>query len=313
MKKNKIVIILGPTATGKSSLAVRLCRDFNGCVINADSVQLYKHLNIAAAKPAKEEMGGVPHYLIDVLDPKESFSAAQFREAAIDKINQITASGENVFIVGGTGLYVKILTGGIIDVPESDEKVRVELKERAGKEGTGALYDELKAVDEAAAKKIGGNDLFRIIRALEIYKATGVPVSKIRKGHSFKDEEFSYLKIGLSMDRARLYARIEKRVDKMIAAGLEDEVRGLLKMGYTADLKPLLSIGYKQMMMYIDGGITLDEAARLMKRETKRYAKRQLTWFNKEKDILWYDAKRVACGDEYASIKEKVSGYLGDI
>lgn len=310
MERSKIVIILGPTATGKSSLAVRLCKDFNGSVINADSVQLYKHLNIGTAKLTKKEMDGIKHYMIDVLDPKETFSAAQFRDAAIDKIKEIAAGGKNVFIVGGTGLYVRILTGGIIDAPEPDEKIRAELKERAEKEGIKVLYDELKEVDADSAEKINENDLFRIIRALEIYMATGVQASKIREGHSFKDESFSYLKIGLSMDRDKLYERIEKRVGKMIAAGLEDEVRGLLKMGYSADLKPLLSIGYKQIMMYIKGEITFDEAVRLIKRDTKRYAKRQLTWFRKEKDILWYDAKKLISGDEYELIKEKVACFF---
>jgi tRNA dimethylallyltransferase len=203
--------------------------------------------------------------------------------------------------------------GGIIDAPESDEKVRAELNARAKKEGAKALYGELKAVDEASALNISENDVFRIIRALEIYMSTGLPVSELRKSHSFKDNEFSCLKIGIDMDRKKLYTRIEQRVDKMVAAGLEDEVRGLIKMGCTKDMKPLSAIGYKQMMMYLAGEISHDEAVRLIKRDTKRYAKRQLTWFKKEKDIVWFDAEGLICGDEYASIKEKVTGFLGDI
>jgi tRNA dimethylallyltransferase len=310
MDKVKLVIITGPTAAGKSSLAVKLCKDFNGCVINADSVQLYKHLDIGTAKPSKEEMSGVPHYLMDILDPKEDFSAAEFRAAAVKKIKEIRACNQNVFVVGGTGLYVRVLTGGVIDVPASDPEIRAELKARAEKYGAGSLYDELKTVDEASALTISENDLFRIIRALEVYKSTGMAVSQIRAEHSFKDSEFLPLKIGLKMERDKLYKRIEARVDNMISAGLEDEVKRLVEMGYKKELKSLSSIGYKQMIMYLDGDISHDEAVRLIKRDTKRYAKRQFTWFKKDKDILWYDAEEAAQSGGYKLIKKAVSDFL---
>ncbi len=310
MDKPKLVIVAGPTATGKSSLAVRLCQDFNGSVINADSVQIYKHLNIGTAKPTLTDMAGVPHYLLDFLDPKEPFSVADFRAAAVEKISEIQSRGQNVFVAGGTGLYVRILTSGIIDVPGSDPKIRAELKERAESEGIKALYEELKDVDEASASKISGNDLFRIIRALEVCKVSGAKASEVRAEHAFGEEEFDTLKIGLNMDRARLYQRIEGRVDTMIGSGLEDEVRGLIEMGYSRDLKPLTSIGYKQMMMYIAGEVSREEAVRLIKRDTRRYAKRQITWFKKERGIVWFDAEDVQGGRGYAEVAELVRGFF---
>jgi tRNA dimethylallyltransferase len=310
MGKAKIVIIVGPTATGKSSLAVRLAHDLNGAVINADSVQIYRHLNIGTAKPGADEMGSVPHHLINILDPDEPFSAADFRNAAGKTIKEITGQGSNVFVVGGTGLYVKILTSGIIDVPPVNPKLREELKREAEERGVKALYDELKEVDSVTAESLSGNDLFRIIRALEVYRTAGVPVSKIREEHAFKEREYETLTVGLKLDRDALYKSIEERVDRMLTAGLEDEVRGLLKMGYTDELKPLSSIGYKQMIKYLNGGISYDEAVRLIKRDTKRYAKRQLTWFNKDKDIIWYDAKEVLTGGGYKSLKQQVENFL---
>ncbi|MFC1855539.1 tRNA (adenosine(37)-N6)-dimethylallyltransferase MiaA [Thermodesulfobacteriota bacterium] len=310
MKKSKIIVIVGPTATGKSSLAVKLCKDFNGSVINADSVQVYKHLNIGSAKATKEEMDGVDHYLIDILDPNEPFSAAQFREAASHKIAELRALGKNIFVVGGTGLYVKILTGGIIDVPASDPVVRAELMGIAESDSPKALYDELSTIDNESAENISENDLFRVVRALEVYKTSGKTISQIRKEHSFKEKDFLALKIGLSMDRKRLYERIELRVDEMLSRGLLDEVKGLKEMGYDGTLKPLSSIGYKQMLMYLDGEIDYDEAVRLVKRDTKRYAKRQFTWFNGDKEISWFDSEAVKSEKEYASVKALVSEFL---
>jgi len=310
MEKTKIIIIVGPTATGKSSLAVRLCQDFNGAVINADSVQVYKHLNIGTAKPTLAEMGDVPHYLIDYLDPKEDFSAADFRSAAVKKIAELTASGKNAVVVGGTGLYVKILTQGIIGATGFERKEREELNARAESEGVEALYEELKAVDPDSAERISINDKFRIIRALEVFKATGTPISRVRETHAFKEEEFNTLKIGLRMERPRLYKRIEKRVDSMVEAGLLDEVKSLVHMGYDRGTKPLMSIGYKQMLMFLSGEISYDEAVRLIKRDTKRYAKRQFTWFNKDDGILWHDAEAVTTDDGYDKVKNIVSDFL---
>ena len=310
MGRARIVIIVGPTATGKSALAVRLCKDFNGAVINADSVQIYKYLNIGAAKPTLAEMDGVDHHLIDILEPDRPFSAADFREAAIRKIGELSDSGKNIFVVGGTGLYIKILLGGIIDVPQSDPAIREELEARAREHGIQSLYDELMETDPETAESISENDLFRIVRALEVYKSTGVTISKVREEHSFKESEFDALKVGLTMDRKRLYERIEERVENMIKYGLLDEVKSLLHMGFSSDLKSLSSIGYKQIFMYLEGIISYDEAIRLIKRDTKRYAKRQFTWFKKDKDIIWHDAEKVAYGDEYIKVKDAVSAFL---
>ncbi len=311
MSRKKVAIITGPTATGKSSLAVRLCGELRGSIINADSVQVYKYLNIGTAKPTKDEMGGIPHYLIDELDPKEPFCAADFMKAALRRIEKIHSRGRRVFIVGGTGLYIRALTGGLIGGSPPVPAIRAELRARAEKEGTRALYDELKSVDAASAQRIEPNDLFRIIRALELYRVTGSKPCELRQKHSFKESEFLTLKIGLTLDRDKLYKRIEARVDRMIAGGLEDEVRRLTGMGYTKEHKPLTSIGYKQMMMYITGEIDLDEAVRLIKRDTKRYAKRQLTWFKKEEDILWHDAEKAATDAGYLKIMDKVASFFG--
>lgn len=310
MSKSKIIIIVGPTATGKSKLAVKLCHDFNGSVINADSVQVYKHLNIGTAKPDAEEMDGVPHYLLDSLSPCEPFCAADFRKAAISAIDEITRNGRNVFIVGGTGLYLRVLMGGMIDAPDADPAIQEELGIRASKEGGYALYEELQTVDPQTAQNIDPNDRFRIIRALGFYLSTGEPISKARREHAFGEKDFNALKIGLRMDRARLYKRIEARVERMIAEGLEAEARGLLKMGYTREQKPLTSIGYKQMLMYIDGEMSLNEAVGLIKRDTKRYAKRQFTWFNREDDIDWFDSERVFDGAEYEKVKALVNTFF---
>jgi tRNA dimethylallyltransferase len=292
LKNIPLVIILGPTAVGKSACAFDLAQRFGMEIINADSMQVYRGMDIGSAKPSPCERGLVTHHLIDIRDPDEEFSAAQFRAEAHNIIVSLFQQGKQALVVGGTGLYIRALTRGLFPSPPADRGLREELKEKGAREGKGYLHRELEKVDPEAALRIHPNDTFRTIRALEIFYLTGTPISRQHQSHQFKECPFHVLKIGLLRDRAALYHRIEERVATMLASGLLEEVNLLLKKGYAPTIKPFHSLGYKQILGHLQGETSLDEAAQAIKHNTKRYAKRQLTWFRKDTEIEWFTLPR---------------------
>ncbi len=284
---NKIVIICGPTGIGKTSFAIKLARFFNGEIISADSMQIYKHMNIGTAKPDAEELKLATHHLIDFLDPKESFDAGLYMKAADQSIQKIINTGKIPIVAGGTGLYIRALLYGLFRVKPASQDVLKQLNRKLNGKGTLFLYKKLVKCDPEAAKTIHPNDAFRIIRALEFYKTNQQKISKRKTDHNFKKNRYDYIKIGLYEEREKLYERINKRVDIMLSQGLLKEVVNLVESGYSLSLKPMQSIGYKHMGMFIKNEVGWEEAVRLLKRDTRRYAKRQFTWFNKERDIYW--------------------------
>ena len=290
--KPKIVIVLGPTAVGKTELALAVAQRVNAEIVNADSQQVYRYLDIGTGKPSKPERERVRHHLIDVVNPDEDFNAARYRQLAAASIDEIHKRGAKVLVSGGTGLYLKALTGGLFSGPSQDTELRANLEREIAQIGLAALYDRLIAIDPGANTKIHPNDRQRIIRALEVYQSTGRPLSEWQNEHRFQEEAFQVLKIGLARTRAELYDLINRRSESMIRAGLLDEVRGLMERGYELDLKPLRSVGYRQMGEVIEGIKGLPEAIAEMKQETRRLAKRQLTWFRSDPEIRWFHPEK---------------------
>jgi len=299
--KQKIVIIIGPTASGKTDLALRLAERLHGEIVNADSMQLYRGLDIGTAKPSPELRHRVPHHLIDIADPDQEFSASDFRREAAKAIADIAGRGKRAFIVGGTGLYIRALLQGLVDSPSGVGEVRLELEEEARQHGNEALLGELANVDPDTAERLHPNDLVRIIRALEVYRMTGNPISQQRSSHGFSGDYYCALKLGLTVERRELYERIDRRVERMMGDGLVDEVQTLLERGFSPQLKALRSIGYRHICAYLSGEYSLAEGVRLMQRDTRRYAKRQMTWFRNDKEINW-----VEYSDNFASIYNNV-------
>jgi tRNA dimethylallyltransferase len=295
----RLLIILGPTASGKSDLALRLAECCNGELINADSLQVYRGLDIGTAKPTLAERARVPHHLIDLLPPEAPFTAAEFCREADRAIADMITRGKNPIVVGGTGLYLRALIHGLADSPGEELAVRAEMQRLAVQEGNEAVLGRLRAVDPLAAAQIHPNNLVRIIRALEVYHQGGRPLSAYWADHGFTVERYRYLKIGIQVEREELYRRIEARVDTMLAAGLVAEVRQLLAGGADPMLKPLRSIGYKEICAHLAGEISLAEARELIIRNTRHYAKRQLTWCKREEPINWVEYPK-----NFASIQQ---------
>jgi tRNA dimethylallyltransferase len=285
--KPKIIIICGPTALGKTSTAINVAETFNGEIIGADSMQIYRYMDIGTAKPTTDEQSRVAHHMIDLIDPDEHFDARQFAETAYEKIMKLYAGGVTPFVVGGTGLYIKALANGLFKAGRADIRVRERLQEQARIYGSDFLHQRLRRHDPDTAERIHPNDSCRIIRALEVHELTGKPITAFQREHGFKDNRFRVLKIGLHINREVLYDRINHRVDTMIDSGFLDEVKGLLEMGYSDDLKSMQSIGYRHLIDFIKGRCSWDETIRTLKRDTRRYAKRQLTWFKADPTIVW--------------------------
>jgi len=285
--KPKIIIVCGPTGIGKTTVAIDLAQHFEGQIIGADSMQVYKYMDIGTAKPTAEEQARVVHHMVDFVEPDESFDAAQYATRARAKIIELNQQHITPFVVGGTGLYIKALLYGLFDETASDPEIRDRLKAEAGAHGIQCLYERLSRMDPETANRLHPNDTYRILRALEVIESTGQAISKHHKMHGFFDPSFESLKIGLNLDRTLLYERINRRVDAMISAGFLDEVKGLLARGYSANLKPMQSIGYRHMVDYIEGRLSWAECVRTMKRDHRRYAKRQLTWFGADAEIIW--------------------------
>jgi tRNA dimethylallyltransferase len=285
----KILVICGPTASGKSDLALCLAHSLDAEIINADSMQIYRGLDIGTAKPSLEQLAEIRHHLIDVITPDQQFSAADFAEAADTAIQDIIRRGKRVIVVGGTGLYIRALVCGLVDSPSGAGELRHELQEESGRVGNEAMLEQLRQVDPELAAGLHPNNLVRIIRALEVYRLTGIPLSRYQQEHAFASRRYDSLQIGISVERALLYQRIDDRVERMLADGLLDEVHALLASGFGRDLKAMRSIGYKDTAAYLCGELDLAEATRLIKRDTRHYAKRQLTWFKADPDILWFE------------------------
>jgi len=289
MNKPKVIVIVGPTASGKTALSIELAKELNGEIISADSMQIYKNMNIGTAKPTVEEMQGITHHLIDIIEPDQKFSVAQYKLMAEKKIEEILNKGKLPIIVGGTGLYITSLIENIkFEDIEIDEKYRKELIKRAQKEGLEKLYEELQKIDPDSAKRVSPNDLKRITRALEVYKATGKTITEHNKNSKLEEVKYDYRIFGLNSEREIIYDRINKRVDIMLEVGLIEEVKELLK-NYKTFPTAMQGLGYKEVKMFLDGLITKEEIIEKLKMETRRYAKRQLTWFRRYKQIIWLD------------------------
>ena len=290
--KPKLVIVLGPTAVGKSDVAIDLALKFDAEIINADSQQVYRHMNIGTGKPGPEQRSRVAHHLIDVVDPDAEFNVALFRRMALECAEDIRSRGKQVIVSGGTGLYLKALTEGLFVGPPKDDAIRQRLGEEADKQGVAALYARLMEADPMIVGRIHPNDRYRIIRALEVYELTGKGITQWQGEHGFQDRLFDTLKIGLNRDREELYDLINRRCAEMVERGLVDEVQSLQESGYSLDLPALQSIGYRHMGLYLRGDVSLEEAVVLMQRDTRHLAKRQLTWFRADKEVRWFHPER---------------------
>lgn len=290
--KPKILVILGPTAVGKSDIALALAERFNGEIVNADSQQVYRYMNIGTGKASMAARERVPHHLIDIVDPDEDFNVALFRRLSMAAIDEIHSRGRKAFICGGTGLYLKALIQGLFEGPGQDRAIREDLQKEIAGHGLRFLYTRLAQIDPAATSAIHPNDRQRIIRALEVYQLTGKPLSAWQHQHAFHEDPFRVLKIGLNRERSELYDLINRRCEVMVRSGLLEELCALVGKGYSLDLRPLKSVGYRQMGAVLAGKINLAEAVKEMKQETRHLAKRQLTWFRRDDAILWLHPER---------------------
>lgn len=295
-----LIIIAGPTAVGKSDLAVKLAKKINGEIISADSMQVYKGMDIGSAKIKKEEMDGVKHFLIDILEPSDEFSVATFSDYANRACEEIIALGKIPIVCGGTGFYIQALLYGI-DFSESigeNHEYRESLLKRIENEGIDSVYAELEAIDKKATETIHKNNIKRVIRALEFYYETGKKISDHNLEQRKREPVFNCCYFALNDRREAVYERIDKRVDKMIDNGLVDEVKRLKEKGYSINDVSMQGLGYKEILLYLDGDISFEEAVYRIKRDSRHFAKRQLTWFNREKDIVWVNKPEFDYDDE---------------
>ncbi len=296
-----ILAIVGPTSSGKTPLSLSLARQLDAEIISADSRQIYRFLNIGTAKPTTEELSSIKHHFIDILDPNEEYSAGQFGIDARTKIIELLSSGKTPLIVGGSGLYLRAIIDDFFEGPGRDDEVRKELEERLEREGREAMYQSLLKADPDSALRTDASKVRRIIRALEVLKLTGKPMSVVQKELS-TNVGYDVFQIGLEWPRTSLYDRINKRVDRMVASGLVEEVKSLLIQGYDLQSNSLNTVGYKEIIDALASGQSIDEAVEIIKRNTRRYAKRQLTWFRADKRIEWIPVDGEMDIDEIAKI-----------
>ena len=298
-EKRPMVILTGPTAVGKTALSIELAKKINGSIISADSMQVYRHMDIGSAKVMPEEMDGVRHYLIDEFDPDEEFHVVKFVERAKEHLEEIYAEGKIPIIAGGTGFYIQSVLYNIdFTEQECDEAYRTGLEQLATEKGAGYLHDMLREVDPASADAIHANNIKRVIRALEFYHLSGKRISEHNEKEREKKSPYNFAYFVLTDDRAHLYQNIDKRVDLMIEQGLVGEVQKLKDMGFHRDMVSMQGLGYKEILDYLDGKTTLEEAVYIIKRETRHFAKRQLTWFRRERDVIWFDKQTYNYQDE---------------
>ena len=299
--KKPLIVLTGPTAVGKTSLSIALAKAADAEIISADSMQVYKHMDIGSAKITEEEMEGVPHYLIDVLEPSEEFHVVRFQKMAKEAMEKIYSKEKIPILTGGTGFYIQAVVKDI-DFSQDTEKssVRAELEKMAEEKGGEYLHQLLEQKDPESAQKIHPNNIKRVIRALEYYELTGEKISLHNEREGEKLSPYNTAYFVLNDRRDRLYERIDRRVDQMLEKGLVEEVRRLAQMGYTRDMVSMQGLGYKEILAYLEGECTLEEAVYILKRDTRHFAKRQLTWFRREKDVIWvnkpdfeYDDKKI--------------------
>ena len=303
--KKPLIVVTGPTAVGKTALSVLLAKKINGAVVSADSMQVYKGMDIGSAKVTHEEMQGVRHYLIDILEPKDEFNVYIFKQMAENAISEIYADGKIPVIAGGTGFYIQALLYDIdFTETDDDEEARSKMREFADRSGPKALHDKLRQVDPVSADAIHENNVKRVIRALEYYEKTGKRISEhnLEQRQNTSPYDFEYFVI--NDDRAVLYDRINKRVDEMISSGLEAEVRSLYDAGMREDDISMKGIGYREFFPYFDNRITLDEVIENIKADTRHFAKRQLTWFRRERDVKWIDVR------DFGRDKDRITNYM---
>ena len=283
-----LVILTGPTAVGKSALSIAMAKAMGGEIISADSMQVYQHMDIGSAKIRPEEMAGVPHHLIDVLEPTEAFNVVVFQELAKQALAEIYGRGNIPIVVGGTGFYIQALLYDI-DFPENDEDtaLRRSLEELARREGAEALYERLRVVDPVSCESIHAHNVKRVIRAIEFYEKTGKRISEHNKEQRENISPYRFAYFVLNDEREKIYQNIDRRVDQMMAQGLVEEVQALREMGCHKGMVSMQGLGYKEILSYLEGEITLKEAVYLIKRDTRHFAKRQLTWFRREKEVIW--------------------------
>ena len=292
MSKRPLIILTGPTAVGKTSLSIQLAKCINGEIISADSMQVYKGMDIGSAKITQEEMCGVPHHLIEVLEPWEEFNVVVFQQKCKECMEEIYERGHIPILTGGTGFYIQAVLRDIdFTANEENTRYRTYLEELAGEKGAEYLHQMLTEVDPEGAAAIHANNVKRTIRALEFYHLTGEKISDHNQREAQKDNAYNACYFVLNDDRSLLYQRIEQRVDEMIANGLVEEVRGLAAKGCTRDMVSMQGLGYKEIVDYLDGKCSLEEAVYIIKRDTRHFAKRQLTWFKREKEVIWVDKK----------------------
>lgn len=305
-RRPKLVVITGPTASGKSALAVDLALRFGGEIINADSMQVYRGMDVGTAKPSMAERKGIPHHLMDVVNPDEEFNASLYRSLAVPLIENIEKRKRICFIAGGTGLYIKTLLGGLLECPPADLNLRRGLGREYETQGALSLHNRLKEMDPESGSQIHPNDKIRLIRALELMKLTKRPFSSLVREHAFRERAFQSLKICLFLERELLYEKINRRSLSMMESGLVDEVRTLLNKGYTRDLKPMKSLGYRHVTEFIRGKSNREETVRRMQTDTRRYAKRQLTWFRADPEMIRFTP------DQREGIEKKIEAFYED-
>lgn len=303
--KKPLIILTGPTAVGKTELSVKLAKALQGEIISADSIQVYKYMDIGSAKVTKEEMEGVKHYLIDELMPDEEFNIFYFKEKAKEYVNEIYKNNHIPIVAGGTGFYIQSLLYDIeFKNEESDDQIRNELYQLYEKQGAAYIHNILKKIDPESAAAIHENNVKRVIRAIEYYRLNGEKISTHNEREKQKNSPYNFKYYCLNMDRKLLYERINKRVDIMVKNGLVEEVKSLLNMGYSKNLVSMQGIGYKEIVLYLEGNITLEEAVEMIKQETRRFAKRQLTWFRREKEVTFINY------EDFDFDKEKVLEFM---
>ncbi len=288
-----LVIITGPTAAGKTGLSVKLAKKINGEIISADSMQVYTGMDIGTAKITKKEMCGIPHHMIDIIEPAEEFNVALFKKYAASYIDEITSRGHIPIIVGGTGFYIRsVLYDTEFTSCDTDYELRQKLFDYAKKNGNDALFAKLLEIDPVSAETIHANNVKRVVRAIEYHTLTGERISEHNARERMKSSPYDFAYFVINMDRKELYERIDRRVDTMINDGLVDEVKELTKKGLSKNMVSMKGLGYKEIIEYFEGALTLDESINLIKKETRHFAKRQLTWFRREKDVIWLDKSK---------------------
>lgn len=306
MKKLPLIVLTGPTAVGKTDTSIALAKAVGGEIISADSVQVYRYMDIGSAKITKAEMEGVPHFLIDEFEPDEEFNIFVFQKLAYRYMEEIYGRRHIPILTGGTGFYIQSVLYGIeFDESQTDFSYREELEEYAARYGVEALHERLRLVDEEAAGCIHANNKKRVIRALEYYHQTQHKISEHNREQQKKESPYRFVYFVLNRNREELYRRINLRVEKMIEQGLVEEVRGLLERGYTRDLVSMQGLGYKEIAAYLDGEYSLEEAIERIQKNTRHFAKRQLTWFRREKDVIWIEM------EQYAGMQELLERMIG--